>query len=144
MALLCGPGPHTNQDINKLENVQRRAARWVMRDYQQSSSVTAKLQDINWRTLDQRSIDSRLVFLYKVTYDLVAIPAHDYLIRNTRQSPRNHYMAYRQILALREYYKFTFFPRTIIHWNALPPHIPALLTLAQFSTAVCQITHKSP
>ena len=100
--------PHTNQDINKLENVQRRAARWVMQNYQQSSSVTAMLQDLNWRTLGQRSIDGRLVLLYKVTYDLVAIPAHGYLIRNTRQSPRNHSMAYRQILALREYYNFTF------------------------------------
>ena len=111
--------PHTDQDIKKLEDVQRRAARWVMRDYQQTSSVTAMLQDLNWRTLDQRRIDSRLVLLYKVTYDLVAIPAQDFLIRNTRQSSRNHPMAYRQILALRDYYKFTFFPRTIIHWNAL-------------------------
>ena len=136
--------PHTDQDIKKLEDVQRRAARWVMRDYQQTSSVTAMLQDLNWRTLDQRRIDSRLVLLYKVTYDLVAIPAQDFLIRNTRQSSRNHPMAYRQILALRDYYKFTFFPRTIIHWNALPLHIPVLPTLAQFSTAVCQINHKSP
>ena len=28
---------------------------------------------------DQRRIDCRLVMLYKVTYDLVAIPASDYL-----------------------------------------------------------------
>ena len=32
----------------------------------------------DWCTLDQRRIDSRLVLLYKVTYDLVAIPATDY------------------------------------------------------------------
>ena len=35
------------------------------------------LKDINWRPLDQRRIDSRLVMMYKVTYDLVAIPASD-------------------------------------------------------------------
>ena len=72
--------PHTDLDINKLESVQRRAARWVTRDYQYTSSVSSMLQDLNWRTLDQRRIDSRLVLLYKVTYDLVAIPASDYLI----------------------------------------------------------------
>ena len=72
--------PHTDQDIGKLESVQRRAARWVTRDYRQTSSVSTMLQDLNWRTLDQRRIDSRLVLLYKVTYDLVAIPASDYLI----------------------------------------------------------------
>ena len=104
-----------------------------------TSSVSSMLQDLNWRTLDQRRIDSRLVLLYKVTYDLVAIPASDYLIRNTRPSSRNHPIAYRQITTLKDYYKFTFFPRTIIHWNALPHHIPTLPTLAQFSTAVCQV-----
>ena len=136
--------PHTDQDIGKLESVQRRAARWVTRDYRQTSSVSTMLQDLNWRTLDQRRIDSRLVLLYKVTYDLVAIPASDYLIRNTRPSSRNHSYAYRQFTTLRDYYKYTFFPRTIIHWNALPPHIPVLPTLAQFSLAVCQIAHKTP
>ena len=93
--------PHTDIDINKLESVQRRAARWVTRDYQYTSSVSTMLQDLNWRTLDQRRIDSRLVLLYKVTYDLVAIPASDYLILNTRPSSRNHPIAYRQITSLR-------------------------------------------
>ena len=143
MPLLCGP-PHTDLDINKLESVQRRAARWVTRDYQYTSSVSKMLQDLNWRTLDQRRIDSRLVLLYKVTYDLVAIPASDYLIRNTRPSSRNHLIAYRQISTLKDFYKYTFFPWTIIHWNALPQHIPTLPTLAQFSTAVCQVAHSTP
>ena len=71
------------------------------------------LQDLIWRTLAQRRIDSRLVLLYKVTYDLVAIPAADYLVRNTRPSTRTHSLAYRQISTLEDYYKFTFFPRTI-------------------------------
>ena len=102
------------------------------------------LQDLNWRTLDQRRIDSRPVLLYKVTYDLVAIPASDYLIRNTHPSSRNHTIAYRQITTLKDFYKCTFFPRTIIHWNALPHHIPTLPTLAQFSTAVCQVAHSTP
>ena len=37
-----------------------------------------------------------------------------------------------------------FFPRTIIHWNALPTCIVLLPTLAQFSHAVCQVVHVSP
>ena len=118
--------PNTDLDINKLESVQRRAARWVTRDYQYTSSVSSMLQDLNWRTLDQRRIDSRLVPLYKVKFDLVAIPASDYLNRNRNILPssRNHLMAYRQITTLKDFYKYTFFPRTIIHWNALPHHIP--------------------
>ena len=129
--------PFTALDTYKLESVQCRAARWVTRDYRYTSSV----QDLNWRPLDQRRIDSRLVLLYKVTYDLVAIPAGDYLIGNTGSSAKNHPLAYQQITTLKDYYKFTFFPRTIIHWNALPAHIPILSTLAQFSIAVCQVVH---
>ena len=43
------------------------------------------LKDLNWRPLDKRRIDSRLLMIYKVTHDLVAIPAPEYLVRNTRQ-----------------------------------------------------------
>ena len=100
--------PNTDQYINKTEFVQQRAARGITHDYRHTSSVTAMLQDLNWHTLDQRRIDSRLVLLYKVTYDLVAIPAFDYLIRNTCPASRNHSLAYRQITTLKDYYKFTF------------------------------------
>ena len=78
------PTPKT--DINKMEAVQRRAARWATRDYRYTSSATAMLKDLNWHPLDQRRIDSRLVMMYKVTYVLVAITASDYLVRNTRAS----------------------------------------------------------
>ena len=68
---------------NKVEAVQRRAAMWATRDYKYTSSVTAMLKDLNWRPLDQRRVDSRLLMMYRVTYDLVAIPAPEYLVRNT-------------------------------------------------------------
>ena len=61
--------------------------------YQRTSSVTQMTKDLNWRTLEQRRIDSRLTLMYKITYDLVAIPAVDYLIPNTRQSRHNHLLA---------------------------------------------------
>ena len=127
--------PHTATDITKLEAVQRRSARWATRDHQRISSVTQMIKDLNWRTLEQRRIDSRLTLLYKITYDLVAIPAAEYLILNTRQSRHNHQLAYRRIPTLKDYYKFTFFPRTIVHWNALPFYIPVLPSVAQFSHA---------
>ena len=66
--------PHTATDIQKVEAVQRRAARWEYRDYSYTSSVTAMMKDLNWRPLDQRRIDSRLIMLYKVTYDLTPEP----------------------------------------------------------------------
>ena len=89
--------PNTDQDINKLEAAQRRAARWATRDYKQMSSVTEMLGNLRWRPLDQRRIDNRLIMLYKITFDLVAIPVEDYLVRNRRESKFIHPLAYRQI-----------------------------------------------
>ena len=48
--------PHTDLDINNFESLQRRAARWVTRDYQYTSSVLTMLRDLNWSTLNQRRI----------------------------------------------------------------------------------------
>ena len=54
------------------------------------------------------------------------------------------FLLFLYITTLKDFYKFTFFHRTIIHWNALPHHITTLPTLAQFSTAVCQVAHSTP
>ena len=132
--------PHTATDIQKIESVQCRAARWATRDYRYISSVTSMLNDLNWRPLGQSRINCRLVMMFK----LVSIPASYYLTPNRRQSRHIHSLAYRQISTLKNYYKYTFFPRTVIHWNALPAFIPLLPTLAQFSNAVCQVVHLSP
>ena len=59
--------PHTATDIQKIESVQRMTARWPTREYRFNSSVTSMLNNINWRPLEQRRIDSRLAMLYKVT-----------------------------------------------------------------------------
>ena len=131
-------------NVQQVEAVQSRAAWWVYRDYSYTSSVTAMMKDLNWRPLDQRHIDSCLIMLYKVTYNLVAIPASQYLTRNTRLSRHKHPLSYTQIPTLKDYYRFTFFRRSIIHWNALPAHIPVLPTLAQFISAVCKVIHVSP
>ena len=112
--------PHTATDIYKLEYNQRRAVRWATRDYRQTSSVTTMLGNLNWRTLDQRRIDSRLAIMYKVTYDLVAITAYAYLIPNRRDSKFIQPLAHKQIPTSTNYYRYSFSPRTIVHWNALP------------------------
>ena len=46
--------PHTKKNIQILEAVQRRAARFVKNDYSNFSSVTAMMQDLEWLTLEER------------------------------------------------------------------------------------------
>ena len=41
--------PHTTTDIQKIESVQRRAAKWTTRDYRYTSNATSMLNNLNWR-----------------------------------------------------------------------------------------------
>ena len=46
--------PHTAKDINKIEAVQRRAARFVKSKYKKEDSVSSMIKDLKWNTLEQR------------------------------------------------------------------------------------------
>ena len=50
--------PHIQEGIQRIEMVQRRAARWVLNDYSPYSSVSDMLGRLGWRTLEQRRADS--------------------------------------------------------------------------------------
>jgi hypothetical protein len=43
--------PYTHDNINKLEMVQRRAARYVQNNYHNTSSVTSMIDTLGWPTL---------------------------------------------------------------------------------------------
>ena len=105
----------THRMVDQLEMVQRRAAMWVTGRYHNTSSVTEMLHSLDWRTLEQRRVDSRLCMLYKIRNCLVhvvAVEEGDYLQRGTGR--RQH--QYRQIRADKDYTRFSFFSRTVIRW----------------------------
>lgn len=135
--------PFTDSGISQIEAIQRRAARWAMRDYGRTSSVTDMLGKLGWRRLDLRRIDQRLAMFHGITHSLVAIPSEHYVTRNTRPSRTSHDMTFKQIQTSSDFYKFSFFPRTITHWNSLPANL-VNLNATQFSQAVSQIEHISP
>ena len=106
--------PHTHHNINQLEGVQRLAARSVYKYYEHTSSVTAMLHKLGWETLQERRA-------YKIVHELVAVPSQPYFVPlpvgdATRGHALRFFVPHTRINA----YKFSFFPATIIIWNALP------------------------
>jgi hypothetical protein len=136
--------PFQQNHIDQLEMVQRRAARWIMADYGRYSSVDAMLSSLNLRRLDQRRIDSRLSLMYKIHHGLVAIPKDEYLTPHPRIPRNGHPHMYRLIGTRKDYYKYSYFPRTIFHWNKLPANVAELPTVDRFNAALPRITHSSP
>jgi hypothetical protein len=62
--------PYTQTDINKVEAVQRRAARYVANNHRNRSSVSNIIQRLKWRPLADKRKDARLVMLIKSTENL--------------------------------------------------------------------------
>ena len=57
--------PYHKTDIDKLERIQRRAARFVQGDFKQTSSVTAMINSLRWPSLEERRQELRINYLIK-------------------------------------------------------------------------------
>ena len=121
--------PFQANHIEGLEKIQRRAARFVTGRHSREDSVTDMLKDLQWRSLQERRLTSRLCMLHKTVngnaacdlpHDVAAIPA------TTRSS---HQQQYSVPPPRKDTYKFSFFPRTLRVWNLLPAHIVEAGTL---------------
>ena len=122
--------PHRGNQTKHRQNV-------VTGRYHNTSSVSDMLCSVDWRSLEQREVDSRLSVLFKIQHHLVAIDEESYLKRGTGR--REH--QYRQLRADKDYTRFSFFPRTVIHWNEFPSHICLAESLNTFKTQVTKIEH---
>jgi hypothetical protein len=49
-----------------LENVQRKAARFCLQNYAPTASATEMLNDLGWKTLEQRHKEARLAMMYQM------------------------------------------------------------------------------
>ena len=136
--------PYTKDKISQIEKVQLRAARWTTSNYDYRSSVTSMIENLGWRTLEQRRSDARLRLFYRIVYGPVAVPIPDYIQPKTWTSKNCHSMTFRQIHTHRNFYKYSFFPLAIVQWNALPESVVCLPTLDAFKEEVGKLHHSHP
>ena len=48
---------YQQKDINRIEAIQRRAARFVQKDYKRTSSVTSMMEELGWKALHEQRRD---------------------------------------------------------------------------------------
>ena len=136
--------PHNQKQISQIEQVQRRDARWTVSNFDRKASVTKMVQDLGWRTLDQRRADTRLCLFFKILHGLVAVPQPDYIQHSKRICRYCHSLAFRQVSTSTDHYKYSFFPLAIVQWKALPQSVACLQSLEVFKTTVCKLQHSHP
>ena len=133
--------PHTHKDINLLESVQKRAARFVTNNYSKTpGSMTNILSNLQWTPLEQRRQTSRLVLFYKIVNHHVALDIDQYLTPYIRQSRHFHHQAYQLPSTSTDTYKYSYFPRTVIVWNSLPPNVVSADSVLGFKSALAAWT----
>ena len=110
--------PHQAYLINKLEMVQRRAARFVMNDYAATSSVTSMLNNLQWSSLQQRRRSSRLTLLYKALNQQSAIDIPPY-VKPAIRSRGNDDSRFIPLHCRTHAYMHSYLPKTLINWNSL-------------------------
>jgi hypothetical protein len=59
--------PHQAHNIRGVEKIQRRAARFVKRDYNWKSKVTPMLNELRWPSLELRRQRARIILFHQIT-----------------------------------------------------------------------------
>ena len=123
--------PHCNGLNDELENVQKRAARFVTRNYSyETGSMTCILEKLKCETLQKRRRDNRLISLYKGLKGKSRIPTYD-LIPKNRRCRNQHSTVFQILSASKDANKKSFFPQTIWDPEMSPPD--SLISSAELS-----------
>ena len=128
--------PYQNSLDKDIEQVQRRAARFVFNQYQDVSPgcVTNLLNQLEWEPLKHRRTKNRLQMSYKIQHRLVDIePTSYYTPGDTRTSGGQRL---RQQRTLKDQYRYSFFPRSTREWNILPDTTTSAASLEDFKAAI--------
>jgi hypothetical protein len=130
----CAWNPYLIKDINRLENIQRQAARFVFSDYRRTSSPSQMMSSLGWESLETRRLITQTTMFYKILNGYVSLSLPDEIKqyhhnRSLRHLNNSYYTCPKSNL---DTHLFSFYPRTIRTWNELPPSIINSSSLESF------------
>ena len=65
------------KDIQRIEKVQKRAARLVTNSYDPRCSISAVLEKLGWKSLEERRKNQCLIMMFKIVTGGIAIPREE-------------------------------------------------------------------
>ena len=98
--------PHKKSNKDKIEKVQRRAARFVSNNFRRKASVSEMLHNLGWQSLDSRWQDQRLVLFYKIINGLASVETEDILTPADSRTRKNHSFKFKHLQANCDSYTF--------------------------------------
>ena len=145
--------PYTANEIEALEKIQRRAARWVTSRHRQTPCVDSILEQLDCpppppphlSPLQLRRKKARLEMFYKFHHGLISINSK-YLPKPSKSrlsSRNNNNQSYDIPTCTTLYRQMTFFPRTIPEWNKLPQEVVTAKSLDCFKSRLASHLQKA-
>ena len=125
--------PHSKKLREKLEGVQRKAARFVFNDFSRNSSVSSMLERLAWPSLEKRRNIAKQTMVYKSKNDLISIPfdAPHFNLSSSNRT-RGHSCKLLTHPSRVDTYKFSFFPSVVEPWNGLPEKVVSAASIDSF------------
>ena len=133
--------PHLKEDINNIEKIQRRAARFVTNSYDYKINCNKLLHDLNWTPLSERRAQYKVTNIYKAKNNILHIPLNHLNINsnNTRASSRGNYAIPRSRSTV---HLQSFYQTSIRLWNSIPSSIQNSTSVEAFKKGITPIIFK--
>ena len=100
---------YTGELTKQIESVQRRAARFVMRDYSRYSSPSTMMASLDWDSLESRRKINRLALMHKITNNQAAVPVETFLQPVTRPTRNQNNKAYQRPAGKKDCWVYSYF-----------------------------------
>ena len=128
--------PYTIKNINLLESVQRRAARWIKSKYDSSlyrwtKSTDDCLEELKWPTLELRRQYQTIVMVYSILHKQTPIIFSHHFGFNTN-STRSHPLALKIRSSSINAFRYSFYVNAPFVWNSIPYEILSLSSNSLF------------
>lgn len=134
--------PHLQKDINKLENVQRRALKMIQGF--NSIPYEERLKKTRLITLERRRTRADLIEVFRIVNGIDKVAAEDFFkFRSNTRSTRGHSKTIFKNQVRLNLRKFSFSQRIINEWNSLPERAIQSNTINQFKSHIDPIMRKS-
>ena len=131
----CAPvwNPHLHKDIDMLERIQKRAARWICckwnpESHTWSRSYDESLRHLSWMTLESRRMMLCCAQVYKMVNKLDCLDFNKY----NRNPTRSHSFSLVCNHSRVNSFRYSFFVHAPFQWNKLPLDLISATSYASF------------
>ena len=115
--------PLHRKDIDCLEAVQNRGARYVCPRLREILQRNMMKETLHWQTLQERCFIKRQTNLYKTIHDLHAGTLPEYVTKPTVSTCLHHKQSLNVLRSSVDTYRLSYLPWTIRGWNLLPGEV---------------------